>query len=610
MKNPLRSAYSTEGRRMAGARALWCANGMKKEQFGKPIIAIVNSFTQFVPGHVHLHEAGQLVKAEIEKLGCFAAEFNTIAIDDGIAMGHDGMLYSLPSRDIIADSVEYMVNAHKADAMVCISNCDKITPGMLMAAMRLNIPTVFVSGGPMEAGEWNGRHLDLIDAMIEAADTSVSDEQIAEVERHACPGCGCCSGMFTANSMNCLNEAIGLALPGNGTIVATHKNRVQLFKDAAKLIVENAYKYYEEGDASVLPRSIATRQAFLNAMSLDIAMGGSTNTVLHLLAVAHEAEADFTMDDIDQLSRRIPCLCKVAPNTPVYHVQDVNRAGGILSIMHELLKAGLVDGKTKRVDGKTLAEAIDEYAITSPHVTAAALQKYKSAPGHQFCIQMGAQENYYQELDTDRTAGCIRDIAHAYSKDGGLAVLKGNIAEDGCVVKTAGVDESIWKFTGPAKVFDSQEAACEGILGGKVQAGDVVVILYEGPKGGPGMQEMLYPTSYIKSRHLGKACALITDGRFSGGTSGLSIGHISPEAAAGGNIGLVKEGDLIEINIPERSIRVQLSDEELAKRRQAEEARGPKAFTPPVRQREVSKALKAYAKMVSSADKGGVRIID
>ena len=610
MKNPLRSSYSTEGRRMAGARALWCANGMKKEQFGKPIIAIVNSFTQFVPGHVHLHEAGQLVKAEIEKLGCFAAEFNTIAIDDGIAMGHDGMLYSLPSRDIIADSVEYMVNAHKADAMVCISNCDKITPGMLMAAMRLNIPTVFVSGGPMEAGEWNGRHLDLIDAMIEAADTSVSDEQIAEVERHACPGCGCCSGMFTANSMNCLNEAIGLALPGNGTIVATHANRVQLFKDAAKLIVENAYKYYEEGDESVLPRSIATRQAFLNAMSLDIAMGGSTNTVLHLLAVAHEAEADFTMDDIDQLSRRIPCLCKVAPNTPVYHVQDVNRAGGILSIMNELLKAGLVDGATKRVDGKTLAEAVDEYAITSPTVSQEALKKYKSAPGNQFCIQMGAQENYYKELDTDRTEGCIRDVAHAYSKDGGLAVLKGNIAEDGCVVKTAGVDESIWKFTGPAKVFDSQEAACEGILGGKVQSGDVVVISYEGPKGGPGMQEMLYPTSYIKSRHLGKECALITDGRFSGGTSGLSIGHISPEAAAGGNIGLVKDGDIIEIDIPERSIRVRLSDEELAERRQAEEARGKKAFTPPFRQRKVSKALKAYASMVSSADKGGVRIID
>ena len=610
MKNPLRSSYSTEGRRMAGARALWCANGMKKEQFGKPIIAIVNSFTQFVPGHVHLHEAGQLVKAEIEKLGCFAAEFNTIAIDDGIAMGHDGMLYSLPSRDIIADSVEYMVNAHKADAMVCISNCDKITPGMLMAAMRLNIPTVFVSGGPMEAGEWNGRHLDLIDAMIEAADTSVSDEQIAEVERHACPGCGCCSGMFTANSMNCLNEAIGLALPGNGTIVATHANRVQLFKDAAKLIVENAYKYYEEGDESVLPRSIATRQAFLNAMSLDIAMGGSTNTVLHLLAVAHEAEADFTMDDIDQLSRRIPCLCKVAPNTPVYHVQDVNRAGGILSIMNELLKAGLVDGATKRVDGKTLAEAVDEYAITSPNVLQEALKKYKSAPGNQFCIQMGAQENYYKELDTDRAGGCIRDVAHAYSKDGGLAVLKGNIAEDGCVVKTAGVDESIWKFTGPAKVFDSQEAACEGILGGKVQSGDVVVISYEGPKGGPGMQEMLYPTSYIKSRHLGKECALITDGRFSGGTSGLSIGHISPEAAAGGNIGLVKDGDIIEIDIPQRSIRVRLSDEELAERRQAEKARGKKAFTPPYRQREVSKALKAYASMVSSADKGGVRIID
>ena len=609
MKNPLRSSFSTEGRRMAGARALWCANGMKKEQFGKPIIAIVNSFTQFVPGHVHLHEAGQLVKAEIEKLGCFAAEFNTIAIDDGIAMGHDGMLYSLPSRDIIADSVEYMVNAHKADAMVCISNCDKITPGMLMAAMRLNIPTVFVSGGPMEAGEWNGRHLDLIDAMIEAADTSVSDDVIAEVERHACPGCGCCSGMFTANSMNCLNEAIGLALPGNGTIVATHANRVQLFKDAAKLIVENAYKYYRDGDDSVLPRSIATRQAFLNAMSLDIAMGGSTNTVLHLLAVAHEAEADFTMDDIDMLSRKIPCLCKVAPNTPVYHVQDVNRAGGILSIMHELLKTGLVDGSVKRVDGKSLAEAVEQYAITSPDVSEEALKIYKSAPGNRFCIQMGAQENYYKELDTDRAEGCIRDVAHAYSKDGGLAVLKGNIAQDGCVVKTAGVDESIWKFAGPAKVFDSQEAACEGILGGKVQSGDVVVIIYEGPKGGPGMQEMLYPTSYIKSRHLGKECALITDGRFSGGTSGLSIGHISPEAAAGGNIGLVKDGDIIEIDIPKRTLNVRLSEEELAKRRQEEEARGTQAFTPPFRQREVSKALKAYSKMVSSADKGGVRIV-
>ena len=609
MKNPLRSATSTEGRRMAGARALWCANGMKKEQFGKPIIAIVNSFTQFVPGHTHLHEAGQLVKAEIEKLGCFAAEFNTIAIDDGIAMGHDGMLYSLPSRDIIADSVEYMINAHKADAMVCISNCDKITPGMLMAAMRLNIPTVFVSGGPMEAGEWNGRHLDLIDAMIEAADTTVSDEQIAEVERHACPGCGSCSGMFTANSMNCLNEAIGLALPGNGTIVATHANRVQLFRDAAKQIVENAYKYYRDGDESVLPRSIATRQAFLNAMSLDIAMGGSTNTVLHLLAVAQEAEADFTMDDIDMLSRKIPCICHVAPNTHEYHIQDVNRAGGIMAIMNELLKAGLVDGSVKRVDGMSLAEAVDAYAITSPNVTEDALRKYKSAPGGKFCITMGAQANYYKVLDTDRANGCIRDVEHAYSKDGGLAVLKGNIAQDGCVVKTAGVDESIWKFSGPAKVFDSQESACEGILGGKVVSGDVVVITYEGPKGGPGMQEMLYPTSYIKSRHLGKECALITDGRFSGGTSGLSIGHISPEAAAGGNIGLVRDGDIIEIDIPARTMNVRLSDEELAVRRREEEARGKKAFTPPYRQRVVSKALQAYGKMVTSADKGGVRKI-
>lgn len=609
MKNPLRSATSTEGRRMAGARALWCANGMKKEQFGKPIIAIVNSFTQFVPGHTHLHEAGQLVKAEIEKLGCFAAEFNTIAIDDGIAMGHDGMLYSLPSRDIIADSVEYMVNAHKADAMVCISNCDKITPGMLMAAMRLNIPTVFVSGGPMEAGEWNGRHLDLIDAMIEAADTTVSDEQIAEVERHACPGCGSCSGMFTANSMNCLNEAIGLALPGNGTIVATHANRVQLFRDAAKQIVENAYKYYRDGDESVLPRSIATRQAFLNAMSLDIAMGGSTNTVLHLLAVAQEAEADFTMDDIDMLSRKIPCICHVAPNTHEYHIQDVNRAGGIMAIMNELLKSGLVDGSVKRVDGMSLAEAVDAYAITSPNVTEEALRKYKSAPGGKFCITMGAQANYYKVLDTDRANGCIRDVEHAYSKDGGLAVLKGNIAQDGCVVKTAGVDESIWKFSGPAKVFDSQESACEGILGGKVVSGDVVVITYEGPKGGPGMQEMLYPTSYIKSRHLGKECALITDGRFSGGTSGLSIGHISPEAAAGGNIGLVRDGDIIEIDIPARTMNVRLSDEELAVRRREEEARGKKAFTPPYRQRVVSKALQAYGKMVTSADKGGVRKI-
>ena len=454
MKHQLRSSMSTEGRRMAGARALWVANGMKKEMMGKPIIAIVNSFTQFVPGHTHLHEIGQQVKAEIEKLGCFAAEFNTIAIDDGIAMGHDGMLYSLPSRDIIADSIEYMVNAHKADAMVCISNCDKITPGMLMASMRLNIPTVFVSGGPMEAGEWGGQHLDLIDAMIKSADSTVSDEDVAEIERHACPGCGSCSGMFTANSMNCLNEAIGLALPGNGTILATHANRKQLFKDAAALIVKNAYKYYEEGDDSVLPRSIATRQAFLNAMSLDIAMGGSTNTVLHLLAIAQEAEADFTMDDIDMLSRKTPCLCKIAPNTHTYHVQDVNRAGGIMGIMNELLKNGLVAGNVKRVDGMTLAEAVDKFAITSPNVTDEAVKKYKSAPAHRFSIRMGSQETYYKELDTDRANGCIRDLQHAYSKDGGLAVLKGNIAQDGCVVKTAGVDESIWKFSEPAKVFN------------------------------------------------------------------------------------------------------------------------------------------------------------
>jgi len=610
MSIPLRSAASTQGRRMAGARALWRANGMKDEQMGRPIIAIVNSFTQFVPGHTHLHEIGQFVKSEIEKLGCFAAEFNTIAIDDGIAMGHDGMLYSLPSRDIIADSVEYMVNAHRADAMICISNCDKITPGMLMAAMRLNIPAVFVSGGPMEAGGLDGRHLDLIDIMVEAADDSVSDERIGMVEKNACPGCGSCSGMFTANSMNCLNEAIGLALPGNGTIVATHKNRIQLFRDAARQIVENAWKYYRDGDESVLPRNIATRQAFLNAMSLDIAMGGSTNTVLHLLAVAQEAEAGFTMDDIDMLSRRTPCLCKVAPNTHKYHIQDVNRAGGIISIMNELMKAGLVDGSLKRVDGMTLSEAVAKYAITSPDVTEEAEKKYRSAPANRFSIKMGSQESYYKELDKDRESGCIRDTAHAYSKDGGLAILKGNIAVDGCVVKTAGVDESIWQFSGPAKVFDSQDSACEGILGGKVVSGDVVVITHEGPKGGPGMQEMLYPTSYIKSRHLGKECALITDGRFSGGTSGLSIGHISPEAAAGGAIGLVRDGDIIEIDIPGRSINVKVSDEELSERRKAEEARGTKAFTPHNRKREVSKALKAYARMVSSADKGGVRIVE
>lgn len=599
MKIQLHSAFSTEGRRMAGARALWIATGMKREQFGKPIIAIANSFTQFVPGHTHLHEVGQLVKHEIEKLGCYAAEFNTIAIDDGIAMGHDGMLYSLPSRDIIADSVEYMVQAHKADALVCISNCDKITPGMLMAAMQLNIPTVFVSGGPMEAGQYKGENVDLITAMIKGADSSVSDEELAEVEQRACPGCGSCSGMFTANSMNCLTEALGLSLPGNGTILATHANRRQLFKDAAQLIVKNAMKYYEEGDESVLPRSIATRQAFLNAMTLDIAMGGSTNTVLHLLAVANEAGVDFKMKDIDQLSRHVPCLCKLSPNTQKYSVQECNRAGGVLGILGELSKGGLLDLTAQRVNGSTLGEDIQKYDITAESIDAEADRIYHSAPSGKFCTQMGAQDTQWPALDTDRATGCIRSLEHAYTKDGGLAVLFGNIAQDGCVVKTAGVDESLWHFEGPARVFDSQEEACEGILGGKVQAGDVVVITHEGPKGGPGMQEMLYPTSYIKSRHLGKACALITDGRFSGGTSGLSIGHISPEAAAGGAIGKIVDGDVIEIDIPSRSINVHLSDEELAAR----------PMRPLQRKREVSKALRAYASMVSSADKGGVREI-
>lgn len=599
MKIQLRSAFSTEGRKMAGSRALWVATGMKREQFGKPIIAIANSFTQFVPGHTHLHEAGQLVKKEIEKLGCYAAEFNTIAIDDGIAMGHDGMLYSLPSRDLIADSVEYMVNAHKADALVCISNCDKITPGMLMAAMRLNIPTVFVSGGPMEAGRWNNQNIDLITAMVKGADKSVSLDELNEIEEHACPGCGCCSGMFTANSMNSLTEAIGLGLPGNGTILASHVNRIQLFKDAAKLIVENAYKYYGEGDESVLPRSIATREAFLNAMSLDIAMGGSTNTVLHLLAVANEGGVDFKMKDIDALSRRVPCLCKLAPNTQKHSVENCNRAGGILGILGELAKGELLDTSVKRVDGMTLGEAISKYDITKKEIDPEASRIYHSAPGRKFTTTMGSQDAQWETLDDNRAEGCIRDLEHAYSKDGGLAVLFGNIAKDGCVVKTAGVDESIWHFKGPAKVFDSQEAACEGILGGKIKSGDVVVITHEGPKGGPGMQEMLYPTSYIKSIHLGKECALITDGRFSGGTSGLSIGHISPEAASGGAIGKIVDGDIIEINIPERSIKVLLSDEELEARPQV----------PLKRNRTVSKALRAYAAMVSSADKGGVRIL-
>ena len=605
-KIPLRSEISTQGRRMAGARALWIANGMKKEQMGRPIIAIANSFTQFVPGHTHLHEIGQAVKAEIEQLGCYAAEFDTIAIDDGIAMGHDGMLYSLPSRDIIADSVEYMVNAHKADALVCISNCDKITPGMLMASMRLNIPTIFVSGGPMEAGNdgCSGHGLDLIDAMVVSADDSADDATVARIEEHACPGCGCCSGMFTANSMNCLNEALGMALPGNGTILATHTERKELFLRAARTIVDNAYRYYRDGDVSVLPRSIATRPAFLNAMTLDIAMGGSTNTVLHLLAVAHEAGVEFTMDDIDRLSRHVPCICKVAPTTNKYHVQDVNRAGGILAILGELAKGGLLDTSVRRVNGHTLADDIATYDICplAGNVPPADDPRhfYACAPANRFSNVMASQSSFYSALDDDRAEGCIRDLAHAYTKDGGLAVLKGNIAVDGCLVKTAGVDEKIWTFSGPARVFDSQEAAVDGILDGSVKAGDVVVITHEGPKGGPGMQEMLYPTSYLKSRHLGKECALITDGRFSGGTSGLSIGHVSPEAAAGGAIGKITDGDIIDIDIPARRIDVRLTDEELAAR----------PMRPLTRQREVSKALKAYASMVSSADKGAVRLID
>jgi len=609
MQKRLRSATTTEGRRMAGARSLWRANGMKEEHFGRPVIAIVNSFTQFVPGHVHLHEIGQYIKGIIEKEGCFAAEFNTIAVDDGIAMGHDGMLYSLPSRDVIADSVEYMCNAHRADAMVCISNCDKITPGMMMAAMRLNIPAIFVSGGPMEAGKIDDKMYDLVDAMVMAADNSVSDEQISKIERDACPTCGSCSGMFTANSMNCLAEALGLALPGNGSILATHANRKRLFDEAATRIVKMTYDYYKNGNENVLPRNIATKAAFQNAMKLDIAMGGSTNTVLHILAIAFEGEVDFTMKDIDELSRVTPNLCKVAPSGS-YHMEDVNRAGGILGILAELDRAGMLDTSVPRADGRTLAEAIAEYDVVAPTVTEDAIRRYKSAPGGGRNLVMGSQEKYYKELDTDRAHGCIRDYDHAYNKDGGLAVLYGNIARNGCIVKTAGVDPSVYHFKGTARVFQSQDDACNGILGDKVQAGDVVVIIYEGPKGGPGMQEMLYPTSYIKSMNLGKACALITDGRFSGGTSGLSIGHVSPEAAAGGEIALIQDGDMIEIDIATRKIDVLLSDEELASRREKEVSKGNLAFTPNPRDRQVSKALKAYASMVSSADRGAIRLID
>ena len=605
----LNSYTSTSGRRMAGARALWRANGMKDEQMGKPIIAVVNSFTQFVPGHVHLHDIGQMVKKEIEKEGCFAAEFNTIAIDDGIAMGHDGMLYSLPSRDLIADSIEYMINGHKVDAMICISNCDKITPGMLLASMRLNIPTIFVSGGPMEAGEMDGQQIDLVDAMVSGVDDSISDERLSQIEKLACPTCGSCSGMFTANSMNCLNEAIGLALPGNGTILATHANRKQLFIDAAKQIVQNANAYYFDNDETVLPRNIAIKEAFMNAMTVDIAMGGSTNTILHLLAIAHEAKVNFTMDDINALSTKVPCICKVAPNSEKYHIQDVNRAGGILSIMKQLADGGLIDTSVNRMDRMTLGEALEKYNLDNGAIYPEADRIYKTAPGRAFNLVMGSQNKVFDTLDVDRESGCIRSVEHAYTKDGGLAVLKGNIAVDGCVVKTAGVDERVWKFSGKARVFHSQDDACHAILSDKISAGDVVVIAYEGPKGGPGMQEMLYPTSYIKAKHLGEACALITDGRFSGGTSGLSIGHISPEAAAGGAIGLVRDNDIIDIDIPNRTINVRLSDEELEKRRVVENKKGKDAFTPD-RNREVSQALRAYAKFVSSADLGAVRILE
>jgi len=608
MKNQLRSSRTTTGRNMAGARSLWRANGMQENQFGKPVIAIVNSFSQFVPGHVHLHNIGQVIKKEIEKLGFFAAEFNTIAIDDGIAMGHEGMLYSLPSREIIADSVEYVCNAHLADAMICISNCDKITPGMLMASMRLNIPSVFVSGGPMEAGRFRGKNIDLIDAMVSAASDSVSDNDLKEMEMSACPTCGSCSGMFTANSMNCLVEALGLALPGNGTMLATHSNRLKLFEKAASLIVELATRYYYDGDAGVLPRSVATRQAFINAMSLDISMGGSTNTVLHLLAIAHEADVDFTMKDIDTLSRKIPNICKVSPSSE-YHIQDVNRAGGILSIMGELERKNLIDSSVSRIDYKTLHEAIADWDVMRSTSTSEALNFWLSAPGLQKNLEMGSQSNYHEKPDTDRKNGCIRSVENAYNKDGGLAVLYGNIAKKGCIVKTAGIDASLLKFRGPALIFESQEEAVEAILTGAIKEGDAVVIRYEGPKGGPGMQEMLYPTSYLKSKHLDKKCALITDGRFSGGTSGLSIGHLSPEAAAGGEIALLRTGDHIEIDVANRSINALLTDNEFAERLNEEKSKGKDAFSPVNRNRVIPKSLKVYAAMVSSADKGAVRMI-
>jgi dihydroxy-acid dehydratase len=605
-----RSRTTTHGRNMAGARALWRATGMKDGDFDKPIIAIANSFTQFVPGHVHLKDMGQLVAREIEAAGGVAKEFNTIAVDDGIAMGHGGMLYSLPSRDLIADSVEYMVNAHCADALVCISNCDKITPGMLMAALRLNIPTVFVSGGPMEAGKvvWDNKtvKLDLVDAMVQAADSKCSDAEVEAVERSACPTCGSCSGMFTANSMNCLTEALGLSLPGNGSLLATHADRKELFLRAGRLAVDLARRYYEKDDATVLPRSIASFEAFENAMCLDIAMGGSTNTVLHLLAAAHEAGVNFTMKDIDRLSRKVPNLAKVAPSTQLYHMEDVHRAGGVLAILGELDRAGLIHRDCHTVHSKTLGGALSVWDVMQAH-DLSVFEFYKAAPGGVPTQVAFSQERRFNELDMDRANGCIRDKAHAYSQDGGLAVLYGNLALDGCIVKTAGVDASILKFTGPARIFESQDAAVEAILADRIKEGDVLVIRYEGPRGGPGMQEMLYPTSYLKSKDLGKACALITDGRFSGGTSGLSIGHVSPEAAEGGAIGLVEEGDSIEIDIPNRAIRVALSDAELGRRRQAMDAKGAQAWKPVGRERAVSPALRAYAAMTTSAAFGAVR---
>jgi dihydroxy-acid dehydratase len=608
MKNQLRSSKTTTGRNMAGARSLWRANGMTEEQMGKPVIAIVNSFSQFVPGHAHLHEIGQIVKKEIEKRGLFAAEFNTIAIDDGIAMGHEGMLYSLPSRELIADSVEYVCNAHLADAMICISNCDKITPGMLMAAMRINIPAVFVSGGPMEAGLFKNKYIDLVDVMVAGPDSSISDNDLSEIEKLACPTCGSCSGMFTANSMNCLTEALGLSLPGNGTIVATHENRVHLFEKAAGLIVDITNRYYNDGDDSVLPRSIATKEAFMNSMSLDIAMGGSTNTVLHLLAIAREAGVDFTMKDIDKLSRKIPNICKVAPSSQ-YHVQDVNRAGGIMAIMGELERGNLINTSVKRVDYHSLGEAVSDWDIKGSKPKTEAFDIYKSAPSMKKNLKMGSHNTMYKELDTDRENGCIRSVRYPYNKDGGLAVLFGNIASKGCIVKTAGIDPSLFSFTGNAIIFESQDDAAEGILKGAVKEGDVVIIRFEGPKGGPGMQEMLYPTSYLKSKGLDKKCALLTDGRFSGGTSGLSIGHVSPEAASGGNIALIRTGDRIKIDITGRKINVLLSDKELKIRREAEESKGDKAYKPERRIRFISSALKAYAANVSSADLGAVRLI-